>query len=888
MSVENTKKSRTARRIAATALSIPLLLIILVLTTTWLINRAPVQNRVRQGVEQRTGNMVTFRSLRLSLLPRPRLALYQVRVNVAGSMDITIPRARIYPEVLPLLTGRVRIAKVKLDDPALSMDLKEEPEAAPEEPRALFEETRSDIETAATSIESVGPAFVAEVNRGTIVLRKGGSEIIRADEIAGSLALIPGGFEIGVTAKGLHLGPVSLRGAIFTRKSGIAVRDLYLAGGRSSLSGVTASFHWRRSPYLRIESGGAIIYLEDLFERRQRLGRLGDKLRDVQGMKGVVRIAEMTFTGPLLHEERWEMNAAGSLEGIEVQSALVPGPVRIRTGSFKATTKTLTLQNLDADFLDSSITTGLKLAGSVHGMSSMDLSLRGRIGHDSIVWAAHTLHPPPDLIPRAALSLESLRFTWEKGPVYTVQGAATIQNGPRVSVDLRQSPHALDIKRLVVEDGKDKASLALRKRSEQMEITYQGKVSEDTFNRIFERSSGHHGWIRGDLRANILLDKPGESTARGELEGGDLSYGPGNGVAVTARQIKLGVDEKVLTLKEGSFLYGDHPFDLTGTVTVSEGGFRFDANLAAESLSLAMLQQAFSRNKNESPKAGAAPAVPVQGIINLAAKDFSIDKFRFSPVKARISVDQRGSVGIQVIESKLCGISVPGRIEILHSGVQLDLNPAVIDQPLEPALDCFSTNRRVTGTYSFLGGLHSRGNNEELLRSLEGWASFSAKDGRFYTNPLLSRIFAFLNLTELLRGKLPDMGRDGFAYKSVRIKGDIKNGRLALKEAIIEGETLNLVADGEIDIAAGKLDMTVLVAPFKTIEAILGKIPLLKSVLANKLITVPVRVSGDLNNPNIILLDPKAVGGHVLDIMEGILDLPFKVVDPLFRGGKTD
>jgi len=82
--------------------------------------------------------------------------------------------------------------------------------------------------------------------------------------------------------------------------------------------------------------------------------------------------------------------------------------------------------------------------------------------------------------------------------------------------------------------------------------------------------------------------------------------------------------------------------------------------------------------------------------------------------------------------------------------------------------------------------------------------------------------------------------------------------------------------------------MTVLVAPFKTIEAILGKIPLLKSVLANKLITVPVRVSGDLNNPNIILLDPKAVGGHVLDIMEGILDLPFKVVDPLFRGGKTD
>ena len=46
---------------------------------------------------------------------------------------------------------------------------------------------------------------------------------------------------------------------------------------------------------------------------------------------------------------------------------------------------------------------------------------------------------------------------------------------------------------------------------------------------------------------------------------------------------------------------------------------------------------------------------------------------------------------------------------------------------------------------------------------------------------------------------------------------------------------------------------------------------------------MPVRLTGDLNNPDITPLDPAAIGQNLLGIMRSILALPFKVLDPLLH-----
>ena len=128
---------------------------------------------------------------------------------------------------------------------------------------------------------------------------------------------------------------------------------------------------------------------------------------------------------------------------------------------------------------------------------------------------------------------------------------------------------------------------------------------------------------------------------------------------------------------------------------------------------------------------------------------------------------------------------------------------------------------------------------------------FITKDGEFYAYPLLVRIFAFLNITEILRGEFPDMGWDGFPCTSIKLKGDIQNGLLLRHEVVIEGDIMNVVGQGEINLVDNKINLTILIAPFKSIDYIVSKIPLVRNILAGTLITIPINVTGNLSDPTV-------------------------------------
>jgi len=74
---------------------------------------------------------------------------------------------------------------------------------------------------------------------------------------------------------------------------------------------------------------------------------------------------------------------------------------------------------------------------------------------------------------------------------------------------------------------------------------------------------------------------------------------------------------------------------------------------------------------------------------------------------------------------------------------------------------------------------------------------------------------------------------------------------LCFKEAIIDGTTMQLVGQGEIDIPNNKVNLTVLVAPFKTVDYLVSKIPLVGYVLKGTLISIPLKDNRKLDDPNI-------------------------------------
>jgi hypothetical protein len=82
------------------------------------------------------------------------------------------------------------------------------------------------------------------------------------------------------------------------------------------------------------------------------------------------------------------------------------------------------------------------------------------------------------------------------------------------------------------------------------------------------------------------------------------------------------------------------------------------------------------------------------------------------------------------------------------------------------------------------------------------------------------------------------------------------------------------------------MKVNLLVAPFRTINDIISHIPIVNRIAGRTLISIPVQISGNLDDPNIIPLAPSAVGEEIKGIMKGTLTLPFKIVEPIVSNQK--
>ncbi|HUL22815.1 MAG TPA: AsmA-like C-terminal domain-containing protein, partial [Thermodesulfobacteriota bacterium] len=141
---------------------------------------------------------------------------------------------------------------------------------------------------------------------------------------------------------------------------------------------------------------------------------------------------------------------------------------------------------------------------------------------------------------------------------------------------------------------------------------------------------------------------------------------------------------------------------------------------------------------------------------------------------------------------------------------------------------------------------------------------------------------------EIYRGKLPDLKKEGVEYRLLKIKAAFRDGKLMIDEATLDGTALELAATGEIDLMNQEMNLIVLVAPLKTVDRIVKLIPLVNTILAGTLITIPVRVHGSLKDPKVTALSPSAIGDELLAMMKRTLGLPFKVIEPFMPRKKED
>jgi hypothetical protein len=103
----------------------------------------------------------------------------------------------------------------------------------------------------------------------------------------------------------------------------------------------------------------------------------------------------------------------------------------------------------------------------------------------------------------------------------------------------------------------------------------------------------------------------------------------------------------------------------------------------------------------------------------------------------------------------------------------------------------------------------------------------------------------------------------------------------------MDGNTLTLTGKGTIDLNNNALDLTLLVAPLKTVDRLVDKIPLVGDIIGD-IISIPFGVKGDVKDPKVVPLSPSAIGADLMGIMLKTLKLPVKIFQPILPNNKKN
>jgi Predicted membrane protein len=487
---------------------------------------------------------------------------------------------------------------------------------------------------------------------------------------------------------------------------------------------------------------------------------------------------------------------------------------------------------------DSSLRISATVSHNMTALVKADIGFDGEMGKESMNWIENRFKLPAEFSVRPPLSIPEAHLTWKKDSGISFISNLAFQDGPGISFDMFLDTEGLKINNILIQDAETNASFACVLKEEVIDFSFTGNLSHTTTDKIFHNTPFSKEWIKGDFQAHILLDQPKHSLFHGILEGGDFSFPWIQKVPLSINDISLRADNKSVSVDSLRLTWEDNHLSVDGGVTISENGFLFDLVMSADGLNWDTIRETLDigdkkQDKNEENKKKEEDGdeseeihfweLPVKGILRLDAESFTFDQYTCEPVQAKISFDP-DCISIDVIDANVCGIFCPGVLEVTSQDISLDFQLQSRNQELSTTIQCFGDKKDfITGELDLEAQVMARGASKELFKSLNGNFEGTATNGKISRFGLLAKIFAFLNLTETFRGKLPGITKEGFPYKSMTLNGGIQNGLFMINEYVLDAPSMEVTSHGTVDIFANELDLEVLVSPFKTVDFIIKK-----------------------------------------------------------------
>jgi uncharacterized protein YhdP len=189
--------------------------------------------------------------------------------------------------------------------------------------------------------------------------------------------------------------------------------------------------------------------------------------------------------------------------------------------------------------------------------------------------------------------------------------------------------------------------------------------------------------------------------------------------------------------------------------------------------------------------------------------------------------------------------------------------------------------QEITGTLSIQGDLSAKGNTgAEIKKTALGSMKIYMEEGSLRRFATLSKIFSILNVSQLLRFRLPDMVSGGMPYNSIAGTLAVRDGILSTSDLFLDSDAMNMSCVGKIDLTKEEIDATIGVQPLQTVDKVVSHIPIVGWILTGKdktLVTAYFDAKGKIDDPKVSAIPVKYLAKGVFDIFRRVFELPAKL-----------
>ncbi|MDX1776447.1 MAG: AsmA-like C-terminal domain-containing protein, partial [Desulfobulbales bacterium] len=714
--------------------------------------------------------------------------------------------------------------------------------------------------------------------------------------------------------------PIAIKsGALLVEPENVRWRNVAGNIGLQEFRGTSGNVTWQKGKtLLNITEMQARLEGESLHALLKETKVIPRKISTVlTAIKGKIAITRGSLYGTALDPESWQYDLALTSSELTLTSPLLPEPATTLNVRAEINREEAKIQDTEFRFLGQTFILKGQLQHNLlenwHGM----IEFNGPLKTDLANWLSSKGWFPEKLRPQIPCTMEKMQVSWQ-GKTVAVSGLILQGQGggrlPMVKIDYVNTPEHLQINELTFYAPGEQGRLELefwRHSPNSLTLSWDGFVDAETIASLFQHTSFKTGTFSGAFEIGYSADRPESTRFEGLLNGENLLFKKRRNVEpVIISRVNLSGIGRQLRIIDLSLLVGSENITGLGQLAAEKDGLMLDVSLAASfltkksltdlALALHDMQSVFFQEHiNEEPGLQLPQGWDITGQIGFNFDTFVLGRkakapfdqtepmpYTFSDVQGDMQLASDKISRTEIFSSKLCGLNFKGTWfsdDALGKKFQLQTDPDKTSH-LEIVLPCLGVQQDIiNGEFSL---------QANLLKESDKWYGGSihikSTKGRILRLKTLSRIFKVVNILDLFEKQVESSGKRGFPFSQMDIDTHIQANNLIFDRAIIHGEGLNLYLRGQIHLDEYDTDLTLLLAPFKTFDTMISKLPIIGQPVTGadgSMVSIPVAISGPLADPTITPLHPEAIGDAIFNIFKDTFMLPYNILKPLDKSG---